>query len=90
MKYTSHGKRRSIERGVSDASILKAISEPTYSFYDLTSSAFIVFRKLDGKHLLVVYAMEQNEIKVITTFITSTATEIIEGKLKGNVWVKVK
>jgi hypothetical protein len=38
----------------------------------------------------VVYACEADEIRVITTFITSNAKEIIEGKLKSNAWVKVK
>jgi hypothetical protein len=56
----------------------------------LSSSVFVVLRKLDGKHLLVAYAMEGNEMRVVTTFITSTAQEIIDAKLKGNVWVKIK
>jgi hypothetical protein len=90
MKYSRHGKRRALERGISEDLILTAISKPTYSFYDLGSSVFVVLRKLDGKHLLVAYAMEGNEMRVVTTFITSTAQEIIDAKLKGNVWVKIK
>lgn len=90
MKYTRHGRRRAAERGVSEDVILKAISEPTFSFYDLSSGATVVFRKLDGKHLLVVYSREGDEIRVITTFITSAAQELIDWKLKSNVWVKVK
>ena len=90
MKYTKHGKRRAAERSISEDVILKAMSEPTFSFYDLSSAAYVVFRKLDGKHLLVVYACEEDEIRVITTFITSSAQDIIEGKLKSNVWVKIK
>ena len=90
MKYTKHGKQRAVERGISEEAILKAISEPTHSFYDLRSSAFVVFKKQDGKHLLVVYALEEDEICVITTFITSTAQQIIDAKLKGNAWVKIK
>ena len=86
MKYTKHGKRRAAERRISEDVILKAISEPTFSFYDLSSSAYIVFRKLNGKHLLVVYAFEEDTIKVIT----SSAQDIVEGKLKNNVWVKIK
>jgi len=90
MKYTKHGKRRAVERGISEDMILEAILEPTYTYYDLSTGATVVFRKLDGKHLLVVYSREENEIRVITTFITSAAQEIIGRKLKSNVWVKVK
>lgn len=90
MKYTKHGKRRADERSINEDIILQAISEPTFSFYDLSSSAYVVFRKLNGKHLLVVYAFEEDTIKVITTFITSSAQDIFEGKLKKNVWVKIK
>jgi hypothetical protein len=90
LKYTKHGKRRAAERRISEDVILKAISEPTFSFYDLSSSAYVVFRKLNGKHLLVVYAFEEDTIRVITTFITSSAQDIVEGKLKNNVWVKIK
>ena len=90
MKYTKHGKRRAAERGISENLIFKAVSKPSLSFYDLTSAAYVAFKKLDGKHLLVVYACEEKEIRVITTFITSSTQEIIEGKLKSNSWVKIK
>lgn len=90
MKYTKHGKRRAAERGISEEVIRKALSEPSLSFYDLSSAAYVVFKKLDGKHLLVVYACDEDEIRVITTFITSNAEEIIDGKLKSSVWVKTK
>jgi len=90
MKYTKHGKRRAADRGISEEVILDAVSEPSLSFYDLSSAAFVVFKKLDGKYLLVVYALEEGDVRVITTFITSTAQKIIEGKLKSNVWVKIR
>jgi len=90
MKYTKHGKRRAVERGISEDMILEAILEPTYAYYDLSTGAAVVFKKLDEKHLLVVYSREEDEIKVITTFITSVAQEIIDRKLKGSVWVRVK
>lgn len=90
MRYTKHGKRRAAERGISEDAILKAVSEPTFSFYDLSSTANVVFKKLDGKHLLVVYACGEGEVRVTKTFITSSAQEIIEGKLKGSLWVKIR
>jgi len=64
--------------------------EPTYAYYDLSTGATVVFKKLNQKHLLVVYCMEENEIGVVPTFITSSAQELIDKKLKSNVWVKVK
>lgn len=90
MKYTKHGKNRAAERGISENVILDAILEPSLSFYDLSSAAYVAFKKLNGKHLLVVYACEEDQERVITTFITSSAQEIIESKLKSNVWVKIK
>jgi hypothetical protein len=90
MRHTKHGKRRVTERGIDEETILDAISKPTCSFYDLSSAAYVVFKKLNGKHLLVVYASEEKEVRVITTFITSAAEEIIDGKLKSNVWVTIK
>jgi hypothetical protein len=50
----------------------------------------VASKKLNGQQLLVVYASEGDEVRVITTFITSSAQEIIDSKLKGNVWVKIK
>jgi len=38
----------------------------------------------------VLYSREEDEIRIITTFITSSAEELIDRKLKGNVWVKIK
>jgi len=90
MKFTNHGKHRAAEREISAKSISEAIYNPSLSFYDLSSSAYVVFKRLDGKHLLVVYAPESDEIRVITTFITSCAQEIINNKLKTDVWVKIK
>ena len=90
MKFTAHGKHRVVERGISEAQILRAISKPTFTFYDLSSAANIVFKRLNGQHLLVVYAQEGKEIRVITTFITSSAQEIIDSKLQSGTWVKIK
>lgn len=90
MKFTLHGKHRAAERGISEESILQAVMEPSFSFYDLSSAAYVAFKKLDGKHLLVAYTSEGDDIRVITTFITSSAQEIIDNKLKSNVWVKIK
>lgn len=90
MKYTKHGRLRAVERGISEDMIVKAVSELTFSYFDLSSGATVVFRKLDGKHLLVVYSREDDEIRVVTTFITSTAQEIIDRKLKDSVWVRIR
>jgi len=90
MKFTAHGKHRAKERGITEKAILQAVLEPTSTFYDLSSAAYVAFKKLDGQQLLVVYASEGDEVKVITTFITSSAQEIITNKLKANVWVKIK
>ena len=90
MKFTAHGKHRAKERGINDKSIMDAVLEPTSSFYDLSSDAYVAFKKLNGQQLLVVYATEGDQVKVITTFITSSAQDIIENKQKSNVWVKIK
>jgi hypothetical protein len=90
MKFTGHGKHRAKERGITEKAIALAVLKPTSLFYDLTSSANVAFKKLNGQQLLVVYAPDGDEIKVITTFITSSAQEIIDSKLKANVWVKIK
>jgi hypothetical protein len=90
MKYTKHGKRRAAERDISEDMVLEAISRPTFSYYDLSSGTTVVFRKLHEKHLLVIYSREDDEIKVVTTFITSVARELIDGKLESNVWVKIR
>lgn len=90
MKFTKHGKHRAAEREISEKLISEAIFSPSQSFYDLSSSAYAVFKRLNGKNLLVVYTSEGNDVKVITTFITSAAQEIINSKLKNNVWVKIK
>jgi hypothetical protein len=90
MKFTVHGKHRVAERGISETQILQAISKPTFSFYDLSSAANIAFKRLNGKHLLVIYASEGKEIRVITTFITSSAQEIMDSKLNSGIWVKIK
>jgi hypothetical protein len=90
MKFTAHGKHRAKERGITEESIQQAVQNPTSNFYDLSSSAYVAFKKLNGQQLLVVYASEGDEIKVITTFITSSAQEIITNKLNANMWVKIK
>ena len=90
MKFTVHGKHRAKERGINEKAIIHAVMEPTSTFYDLTSAAYVAFKKLNGHQLLVVYDSEGDEVRVITTFITSSAQEIIDNKLKTNVWVKIK
>ncbi|MCW3984570.1 MAG: DUF4258 domain-containing protein [Candidatus Bathyarchaeota archaeon] len=48
MKFTSHGKYRAKERGITEKAIMQAILEPTSVFYDLSSAAYVAFKKLDG------------------------------------------
>lgn len=90
MKFTAHGKHRARERGISEKAIMQAVMKPTRTFYDLSASAYVALRKLNGHHLLVIYVSEDDEVRVITTFITSSAQEIIDSKLKTNMWVKIK
>lgn len=44
MKYTKHGKSRAEERGISENMILKAISEPTQAYYDLSTGTQLLSR----------------------------------------------
>ncbi len=70
--------------------ILDAISQPTQTYYDLSIGTTITFKKLNKKHLLVAYSKEDNEIKIVTIFITLNAHEIINRKLESRTWVKIK
>jgi len=83
MKYTKHAKVRAAERGITEDTILEAILQPSQTYYDLSTGTTIVFKKLDGKHLLVAYVKEDRKIKIVTTFITSNAQEIIGRKLES-------
>ncbi|MGB9756247.1 MAG: DUF4258 domain-containing protein [Candidatus Bathyarchaeales archaeon] len=90
MKYTKHAKTRAIERSITEDMILEAILKPSQTYYDLSTGTTIVFKKLDKRHLLVAYSKEDSEIKIVTTFITSDAQEIINRKLEGRTWVKIR
>lgn len=90
MKYTKHAKDRAAERGITEDMVLEAILRPSRTYYDLSTGATIAFKKLNGKHLLVAYSIADKEIKIVTTFITSTALEVIDRKLKSKTWVKIK
>jgi len=70
--------------------IFEAILRPSQTYYDLSTGTTIVFKKLNRKHLLVAYSREDKEIKIVTTFITSNAQEIIGRKLESRTWVKIR
>jgi hypothetical protein len=90
MKYTKHAKTRAAERGITEKMIFEAILRPSQTYYDLSTGTTIVFKKLNRKHLLVAYSREDKEIKIVTTFITSNAQEIIGRKLESRTWVKIR
>jgi len=90
MKYTKHAKVRAVERRITENMILEAISQPSQTCYDLSTGTTIAFKKLNEKHLLVAYSKENNEIKIVTTFITSNAKEIVSRKLESRTWVKIR
>jgi hypothetical protein len=56
MKYTKHAKTRAAERGITEKMIFEAILRPSQTYYDLSTGTTIVFKKLNGKHLLVAYS----------------------------------
>jgi hypothetical protein len=70
--------------------IFEAILRPSQTYYDLSTGTTIVFKKFNRKHLLVAYSREDKEIKIVTTFITSNAQEIIGRKLESRTWVKIR
>jgi hypothetical protein len=90
MKYSKHAKLRAAERGITESMILDAISQPAQTYYDLSTGTTITFKKLNKKHLLVAYSKENNEIKIVTIFITSNAHEIVNRKVESRTWVKIK
>jgi hypothetical protein len=90
MKYSRHAKLRVAERGITERMIRDAISEPSQTYYDISTGTTIMFKKLNKKHLLVAYSKENGEIKIVTTFITLNAQDIINRKLESGTWVKIK
>jgi len=90
MKYTRHAKKRIAERGISEDMILETILHPSQVYYDLRTGATIAIKGLNRRYILVAYVREDDEIKVITTFITSEIQEIIRRKIDGGKWVRVK
>lgn len=90
MKFTKHARSRAAERGITEKMIFEAISKPSQTYYDLSTGTTIVFKKLNKKHLLVAYSKEDGEIKIVTTFITSDAQEMIRRKLESKTWVKIR
>ena len=64
MKYTRHGKHRVAERGISEKVILEAVSKPSHSFYDLTSAAYVAFKKLDGKLSICLLFTRTREMRL--------------------------
>jgi len=90
MKYTKHARKRIVERGISEDMILEAVLRPSQVYYDLSVGTTIAIRGLNERHILVAYVRENDEIKVITTFITSEIQEIVRRRLESGRWVRVK
>jgi hypothetical protein len=81
---------KAIDDGNSGTVIAGGEAVGTWVVWEVTEGAIVAFKKLNGKHLLVVYSTEKSEIRIITTFITSSAQEIISTKLSNNVWLEIK
>jgi hypothetical protein len=57
-----------IERGISEDMVVDAFKAPSFKYNDIVNGTTVLFKRLNGKHLMVVYTVENNEIKFVTTY----------------------
>jgi hypothetical protein len=51
---------------------------PSFQYNDIVNGTTVLFKRLNGKHLMVVYTIENNEINLVTTFITGALKRLLK------------
>jgi ribosomal protein L7Ae-like RNA K-turn-binding protein len=76
VKCTKHGRGRMIERGISEDMVVDALMAPSLKYIDIVNGTTVLFKRLNRGHLMMIYIVEDDEIKLVTTFITDAAERI--------------
>jgi len=86
--YTEHALFQMKPRSVSKAMVESALSEPDETYQDIQYKNIVCIKYMHNATLLVFFRRIGKDTKVVSTFYTTKANKVIEGKVRRGLWKK--
>ena len=89
INYTEHALYQMKVRSVSKEMVEYTLNGPDKIYEDLQYNNFVCIKYVHNATLLVFFSKIGMDIMVISTFYTTKADKVIEGKVRRGLWKKV-
>lgn len=86
--YTEHALFQMKSRLVSKQMIETALDEPDETYEDLQYKNTVCIKYIHNMTLLVFFRRIGRDVRVVSTFYTTKANKVIEGKVRRGLWKK--
>ncbi len=74
-------------RRVSKHNVAATINYPDFVYEDVESNALVAVRRIEGRTVIVIYAVREGRNRVITVYHTSEVDRLIRRKLERKAWI---
>ena len=85
---SDHAKDRLRRRRIDLSEVIDCLSNPDEIFYDVKEKTFVAVKFLNGKILVIIYAVEGDRLRVVTAFRTDKLN-MVNNRIKSGRWVKI-
>ncbi len=90
IRFTKHAEKSMAKRNISKEQVVDAVRNPDQVFMDLSTKSLIAVKIRENlRAQIVAYRVEDEEIVVITTFITSKLNKLVGSKVSRGAWVRI-
>ncbi len=86
--YTEHALYQMRSRSVSKGMVETALNEPDEIYEDIQYKNIVCIKYIHKTTLLVFFRRIGRDIKVVSTFYTTKANKVVEGKVRRGLWKK--
>ena len=89
IRFSSHASQKMRFRGILVDEVVLTLRSPDEVYVDLEHDTKVALRKIDDKHIVVVYSTNK-DICVVTVYYTRKVDRLIRAKVGRGAWRKIK
>ncbi len=86
--YTEHALYQMRSRSVSKEIVESTLNEPDEIYEDIQYKNMVCIKNIRNTTLLVFFRIIGRDRKIVSTFYTTKANKVIEGKVRRGLWKK--
>jgi hypothetical protein len=87
VEYSKHALEKMRVREVSKRQMGVVIRNPDFSYQDVESNALVAVKKRGERHVVGIFTLKDERVRVVTVYHASEVDRLIRRKLQRGVWL---